>query len=145
VAQNVPQITSDENKLQVVIATFEQIIVTAHNQKLVPGALSTDILNTIIQHIKDVTSKNNFHNFVHQPLDLYKLEVSFIHRQEKETVIIILHVPFIKADNLLLLYEFIPLPIHFNFSANILCHSRGCPCRPHGHRQHGLFPNTLFI
>ncbi len=114
-AQNVPQITSDENKLQVVIATFEQIIVTAHNQKLVPGALSTDILNTIIQHIKDVTSKNNFHNFVHQPLDLYKLEVSFIHRQEKETVIIILHVPFIKADNLLLLYEFIPLPIHFNF------------------------------
>lgn len=144
-AQNVPQITSDKNKLQVVIATFEQIIVTAHNQKLVPGALSTDILNTIIQHIKDVTSKNNFHNFVHQPLDLYKLEVSFIHRQEKETVIIILHVPFVKADNLLLLYEFIPLPIQFNFSANILCHSRGCPCRPHGHWQHGLFPNTLFI
>ncbi len=98
---------------------FKRIIVTAYNQKMAPGALSMDILNTFIQHIKDVASKNQFYNFAHQPLDLYKLEVSFIHCQEEETAIIILHIPFIKADNLLALYEFVSLPIHFNFSTNI--------------------------
>jgi len=35
-------------------------------------------------------------------------------------VVIILHVPLVDASNLLPLYEFIPLLIHFNFSANIL-------------------------
>ncbi len=30
-----------------------------------------------------------------------------------------MHVPFVEADHLLTLYEFVSLPIHFNFSANI--------------------------
>jgi len=34
----VAQITSDEQKLRAVIATFERIIITAFNQKLAPGA-----------------------------------------------------------------------------------------------------------
>jgi hypothetical protein len=38
---------------------------------------------------------------------------------EEQTVIIILHVPFVKMENLLPLYEFVCLPIHFNFSTNI--------------------------
>jgi hypothetical protein len=54
IAQN----NSDENKLRAVVATFECIIVTAFDQKLEPGALSTDVLNTIVQHIKNVASNN---------------------------------------------------------------------------------------
>ena len=50
------QINSDENKLGAVVATFQCIIVTAFNQKLVPGAHSTDVLNTVVQHIKNVTT-----------------------------------------------------------------------------------------
>jgi hypothetical protein len=64
-------------------------------------------------------TKNHFHKFVHEPADLYKREVSFIHRPEDQTIILILHVPFVEAEQLLPLYEFISLPIHFNFSANI--------------------------
>jgi len=45
--------------------------------------------------------------------------VSFIHRPEDQTIILILHVPFVEAEQLLPLYEFISLPIHLNFSANI--------------------------
>jgi hypothetical protein len=115
----IAQITSDEHKLRAVIATFEIIINTAFNQKLASGALSTDVLHQIINHINDIAAKNKFHQFVHEPADLYKLDVSFIHRPEDHTIIQILHVPFVEADHLLTLYEFVSLPIHFDFSANI--------------------------
>jgi hypothetical protein len=110
---------SDEHKLRAVITTFERIIITAFNQKLAPGALSTDVLNQIVYHINDIASKNNYNKFVHEPADLYKLEFSFIHCPEEHTIILILHVPFVGADHLLTLYKFVSLPIHFNFSANI--------------------------
>jgi hypothetical protein len=78
-----------------------------------------DVLETIVHHIKDTAAKNKFHNFIHQPSDLYKLETSFIHRLEEHTVILILHVPYVETKNLLPLYEFISLPIYFNFSSNV--------------------------
>ncbi len=56
---------------------------------------------------------------MHEPAHLYKLEVSFIHRPEDYTIILILQVPFVEAEHLLPLYEFVSLPIHFYFSANI--------------------------
>ncbi len=34
-------------------------------------------------------------------------------------MVIILHIPFVKNNNLLPLYEFVSLPIHFNFSAKV--------------------------
>jgi hypothetical protein len=49
------------------MATFEWIFDTAFNQKLAPGALSTDVLTNIMDHIKEVTRKNNCHNsFINQ-------------------------------------------------------------------------------
>ncbi len=115
----IAQVNSDESKLRAVVATFEWIIFTAFDQKLVPGALSTDVLTTIVQHIKNVANNNQFHNFVHEAADLYKLDVSFIHHLEEQTVILILHVPFVEAKNLLSLYKFVSLSVHFNFSENI--------------------------
>ena len=113
------QINSDEHKLRAVIATFERIINSAYDQKLAPGALSSDVLHQIMYHIDSIANQNSFEKFVHEPADLYKLEVSFIHRPEEQTIILILHVPFVEAQKLLPLYEFVSLPIHFNFSANI--------------------------
>ncbi len=113
------QIYLDEQKLRSVVATFKWLIHTAFDQKLAPGVLSYDVLIIIVDHIKDVANSNGFHNFIHQPADLYKLETSIIHCVEEEMVVIILHVPLVEAANLLPLYKFIPLPIHFNFSANI--------------------------
>ncbi len=101
------------------MAIFERVINTAFDQKLAPGALSVDVLDSILYHIKETAAKNKFHNFVHQPSYLYKLEVSFIHRAEEQTVILLLHVPFVETENLLPLFEFISLPIYFNFSSNV--------------------------
>jgi hypothetical protein len=78
---------------------FERVINSAFDQKLAPGALSIDILDIIVNHIKDKAARNKFHNFVHQPSDLYKLDTSFIHRAEEHTVILILHVPFVETKN----------------------------------------------
>jgi hypothetical protein len=72
-----------------------------------------------VDHIEDVANTNGFHNFIHQPGNLYKQEASFIHWQEEQTMVIIHHVPLVEATNLLPLYKFIPLPIYFNFSTNI--------------------------
>jgi len=115
----IAQVTSNTNKLRAVIAIFEQVINSAFDQKLAVGALSVDVLETIVHHIKDTAAKNKFHNFIHQPTYLYKLETSFIHRLEEHTVILILHMPYVETKNLLPLYEFISLPIYFNFSSNI--------------------------
>ncbi len=79
----IPQVISDTNKLWAVVAIFERVIHLAFDQKLAPGALSVDILERIINHIKDMAATNKFHNFMHQPSDLYKLETSFIHRPEE--------------------------------------------------------------
>ncbi len=72
-----------------------------------------------MNHIKDTAATNKFHNFIHQPSDLCKLDTSFIHQPEEQMVILILHVPFLKTENLLPLYEFISLPIYFNFASNV--------------------------
>jgi hypothetical protein len=115
----IAQVISDSNKLRAVVAIFERVINSAFDQKLAPGALSVDVLDKIVNHIKDTAAQSKFHNFIHQPSDLYKLETSFIHRPEEHTVILILHVPYVETENLLPLYEFISLPIYFNFSSNV--------------------------
>ncbi len=107
------------NKLDLTWKQSFLIIITAFNKKFAPGAVSTDVLNQIIYHINDIASRNNYNKFVHKPANLYNLEVSFIHRPEEHTIILIQHVPFVEADHLLTLYEFVFLPIHFNLSSNI--------------------------
>ncbi len=77
--QILAQINLDEQKLLAVVATFEHLIHTAFDQKLVPGVLSNDILIMIVNHLKNVANTNNSHNFIHQQADLYKREASFIH------------------------------------------------------------------
>jgi hypothetical protein len=75
----IAQVISDTNKLRAVVTILERVIHSAFDQKLAPGALSVDVLETILHHIKDTAANNKFHNFIHQPSDLYKLETSFIH------------------------------------------------------------------
>jgi len=54
VEQIITQITSEEKKLRGIVKTFKIIIITAYNQKLAPRALSTDVLNNIVDHIIDI-------------------------------------------------------------------------------------------
>jgi predicted small metal-binding protein len=69
----IAQVISDSNKLRAVVTIFEWVINSAFDQKLAPGALSIDVLDKIVNHIKDTAAQIQFHNFIHQPSDLYKL------------------------------------------------------------------------
>jgi len=62
----------DTNKLRAVFAIFERVIQSAFDQNLAPDGLSIDVLERIINNIKDMAATNTFHNFIHQPSDLYK-------------------------------------------------------------------------
>jgi len=141
----VAQISSDDSKLRAVIATFERIIITAFNKKLAPGALSTDVLNQIIYHINDIASRNNYNKFVHEPANLYNLEVSFIHRPEEHTIILLLNVPFVEADHLLTLYEFCVAAHSLQLQLKHFRHAGGRLGRPPRHRGHQLIPDVVLI
>jgi hypothetical protein len=55
-------------------------------------------------------------SFVNYASDLFQAEVSHLYDPK---MLQFMHIPLISNANLLELYEFLPLPIHFNFSANI--------------------------
>jgi hypothetical protein len=51
--------------------------------------------------------------------DLFQIEVSHLYTPATNEFTLILHIPMVANSNLLNLYEFLPLPIHFDFAANI--------------------------
>jgi hypothetical protein len=54
--------------------------------------------------------------FVNYASDLFQVEVSHLYDPRTLQFTLILHIPLVSNTNLLELYEFLPLPIHFNFS-----------------------------
>jgi len=57
--------------------------------------------------------------FVNYALDLFQVEVSHLYDPKTPQFTLILHIPLVSNTNQLQLYEILPLPIHFNFSANV--------------------------
>jgi hypothetical protein len=58
-------------------------------------------------------------SLVNYASDLFQVEVSHLYNPKVLQFMLIIHIPLVSNANLLELYEFLPLPIHFNFSANI--------------------------
>jgi len=56
-------------------------------------------------------------SFIHHPPDLFQIKVSHLYNAAQKQFTLILHI--VTNTNLLELYQFLPLPIYFNFSANI--------------------------
>ncbi len=42
-----------------------------------------------------------------------------MYKPDEKIFVLVMHVPLVAPQNLMQLYEFIPLPVHFNFAANI--------------------------
>ncbi len=57
--------------------------------------------------------------FVIYASDLFQVEVSQLYDPKTPQFTLILHIPHVSNTNLLELNEFLLLPIHFNFSANV--------------------------
>jgi hypothetical protein len=58
--------------------------------------------------------------FSNYALDLFQVEISHLYDPKTLQFTLIMHIPLVTNANLLKLYEFLPLPIHFNFSAKVL-------------------------
>jgi hypothetical protein len=84
-----------------------------------PGALHHEALLIIVQYISEVAQNSDLLSFVNQPYNLFLVETSYIYKLDEKTFVPVLHVHLVTLHNLMPLFEFIPLPVHFNFSSNV--------------------------
>jgi hypothetical protein len=108
-----------EQKFGTAVAISERLIHTAYSNRLSPGALDHEALVAVVKYVNDIAQNSDMLSFVHQPSDLFLVETSYIYKPDEKTFVLVLHVPLVTPHNLMPLYEFIPLPIHFNFSGNV--------------------------
>jgi len=101
-----------EKKFQSMVHHHENIVKSAQHHRLAPGALPHD-------HTLSVAKKRNMVSFINYASDLFQVEVSHLFDHKTLQFTLIVHIPLVTNANLLELYEFLPLPIHFNFSANV--------------------------
>ena len=108
-----------EQKFGTAVAISERLIHTAYNNKLAPGALHHEALLEIVKYVNKIAENSKLLSFLHQPSDLFLVETSYVYKPDEKIFVLVMHVPLVAPQNLMQLYEFIPLPVHFNFSGNV--------------------------
>jgi hypothetical protein len=108
-----------EQKFGTAVAISERLIRTAYSNRLSPGALQLDALVEIVKYVNEVAANSDMLSFIHKPSDLFLVETSYVYKPDEKTFVLILHVPLVTPHNLMPLFEFIPLPVYFNFSSNV--------------------------
>jgi hypothetical protein len=109
----------NSRKFQSIVHHHENVVKSAQNCRLAPGALPLDVLDKILNHTLSMARKRNIVSFVNYASVLFQVEVSHLYNPKTLQFTLIVHIPLISNAYLLELYEFLPLPIHFNFSANV--------------------------
>jgi hypothetical protein len=108
-----------EKKFQSVVWHHENVVKSAQHHWLAPGALPHDVLDGIIDHVVNIAKKKNLAPFIKFASDLFQIKVSHLYTPATNEFTLILHILMVANSNLLDLYEFLLLPIHFNFALNI--------------------------
>jgi hypothetical protein len=108
-----------EQKFGTAVAISERLIRTAYSNRLSPGALQLDALLEIVRYVNEVAINSDMLSFIHKPSDLFLVETSYVYKPDEKTFVLILHVPLVTPNNLMPLFEFIPLPVYFNFTSNV--------------------------
>jgi len=108
-----------EQKFGTAVAISERLIHTAYNNKLAPGALHHEALLEIVKYVNEIAENSELLSFIHQPSDLFLVETSYVYKPDEKLFVLVMHVPLVAPQNLMQLHEFIPLPVHFNFSGNV--------------------------
>jgi hypothetical protein len=106
-------------RFQLVVHHHENMVKSAQCHRLAPGALPHNVLNKILDHTLTVAKKQNLVSFVNYKSDLFQVEVSHLYNPKTMECRLMVHIPLVSNANLLELNEFLPLPIHFNFTANV--------------------------
>jgi hypothetical protein len=102
-----------------VVHHHENVVKSPQHHRLAPGALPHNVLDEILNYTLSVAKRKNMVSFVNYASDLFQVEVSHLFDPKTLQFTLIVHIPLVSNANLLELYEFLPLPIHFNFSSNV--------------------------
>jgi hypothetical protein len=73
----------------------------------------------IVRYVNEVAANSDILSFIHKPSDLFLIETSYVYKPDEKTFVLVLHVPLVTPHNLMPLFEFIPLPVYFNFISNV--------------------------
>ena len=73
----------------------------------------------IVRYVNEVAANSDILSFIHKPSDLFLIETSYVYKSDEKTFVLVLHVPLVTPHNLMPLFEFIPLPVYFNFISNV--------------------------
>ena len=74
------------------------------------------MLESVKANIDEVAKKNGFHSFVQHVTDLFQIPVSYVYQPGNKSVSLILHVPFVKHENLLQMHQYLPFPLSHDLS-----------------------------
>ncbi len=108
-----------EQKFIAAVSISEWLIHMAYDHRLTAGTLHQDALLEIVNYVNKIVVKSELHSFINEPSDLFLVETSYLYRPDKNTFVLSLHILLVLPHNLIPLYEFLPHPVHFNFSGNI--------------------------
>jgi hypothetical protein len=108
-----------EQKFSTAVSISENLIHMAYNNSLSPGTLHHEVLVEIVKYFNDIAQNSELLSFIHQPSYLFLVETSYIYKPDENTFVLVLYVPLVAPHNLMPLFEFVPLPVHFNFSGNV--------------------------
>lgn len=89
----------------------------AQNSRLSHSLLKKEQLVNLYDKVMKTGKKKGFDVQATQPMDLFKMDTSYYVTQNN-TLVLIVHVPIVKKDHLLPLYQFIPFPISQSFGYN---------------------------
>jgi len=109
-----------ENKFASEAIICKRLVHTAYDHRLVPSALHHEVITPIINHTNSITAGSELVSFVNELPDLFLVKTSYIYKPEENVFILILHIPLVPWHNLMQLFYFIPLPVHFNFTSDVV-------------------------
>jgi len=73
-----------EQKFGTAITILERLIHTAYDNCLSPGALHHEPLLKIVKYVNEIAQNSKLLSFVHQPLNLFLVETSYIYKTDKK-------------------------------------------------------------
>lgn len=98
--------------------TFVDTVHSAREGKLSKKLLPGKALVNIKKHIEQIAVEKNMVSPIQNARDLFKLPVSTLFNQEARELVLFLHVPMVKEDNLMQLQAVMPLPLHLDGDSN---------------------------
>jgi len=104
--------------MQYTINTIAAGLEQAQNQKLSHLLFPNDVLKKIKDKIDQTAGDNGFISYVTKITDLFQIPLSYVYQPNNKTVALLLHVPLVKPEYLLNLYQYLPFPLTQSLSPN---------------------------